>query len=155
MSPATALEELETQAHVTMAETSRARVIFRQPRNPKAIAHAWRLVATVRATVAYAESDLVERVADSATFPVVVQILQLCHDKVRAFERQALNAGMGPQDWHRALREGIDALSDALESIYLARDPDFRAAVADAIHELAPASEPPLDWRASLAAMPD
>ena len=155
MSPATALEELETRAHLTMAETSRARIIFRQPRNPKAIARAWHLVATVRAAVAFAESDLVERIADSETFPVVVQLLQLSHDKLRAFARQAIDAGMGPQDWHRALREAIDAFADVLEGLYLSRDPDFRTIVAEAIRKLSPAGDTSADWRAAIAAMPD
>jgi len=49
--------ELEARAHLTMAEVSRARSIFRQPRSPQNIARAWRLVATVRTSVAFAESD--------------------------------------------------------------------------------------------------
>ena len=154
MSPATALEQLETRAHLAMADVSRARAILREPRNPKAIAQAWRLVAAVRVAVAFADSDLVEHVADSDTFPLVLQILQLSHDKVLAFARQALEAGMGSQDWFHALREAIDALADALEGFYLARDPEFRTIIADAIRELSPASETS-DWRATPAAMPD
>ena len=155
MSPASALEELETRAHLTMAEVSRARVIFRQPRSPKSIARAWHLVATVRASVAFAECDLLDKVAASeTTLGLVVQILQLSYDKVREFAHRAINAGLGAQEWHRALREALEALEDALEGLYLARDPEFRAMVNTAIQELSPASEAS-DWRAALAAMPD
>lgn len=155
MSPATALEELETRAHLTMAETSRARIIFRQPRNPKSIAQAWRLVATVQAMIAFAESPTLEDISSSDTFPVVVQLLQLSYDKARAFALKATEAGMGPQDWHRALRDAIETLADVLEGFYLARDPEFREVVAHAIRELAPAGDTVVDWRAALAAMPD
>ena len=156
MSPVSVLEELEARAHLTMAETSRARSIFRQPRSPRSIERAWRLVATVRTMLAFTESDVCERIADTETFPVVVQITQLSYEKVRAFVNQAITAGLGKQDWLRALAEALEALGDALEGLYLSRDPEFRAIVMDAIKELqASPSQTPTDWRDALAAMPD
>ena len=150
------LEELETRAHLTMAETSRARSIFRAPRSPKSIARAWHLVATVRSTVAFAESDLLQRI-DAEPLAVVVLILQASYEKVRAFVNRAIEAGLGQQDWHRGLTEAMEALDDALEGFYLARDPDFRAMVDAAVKELTitPPDQVSADWRTGLAAMPD
>jgi len=55
----------------------------------------------------------------------------------------------------RAMREALEALDDALEGLYLARDPEFREMVNAAVQELSPPSEASTDWRAALAAMPD
>ena len=53
------------------------------------------------------------------------------------------------------MREALEALDDALEGLYLARDPEFREMVNAAVQELSPPSEASTDWRAALAAMPD
>lgn len=157
MSPSSTLEELETRAHLTLAAASRARSILRHPHSPRSVERGWRLVATLRGILAFADPEAFEpRSPEMSWF--IVQLLQLSHNKVGAFVKQAIGLGLGTQPWLRALADGLEALRDALEGLYLSRDPEFRTIVTEAIKEL-DSSQPSQgsipDWRASLANMPD
>ena len=156
MTPSSTLEQLEARAHRTLADASLARAILRHPSSPHAIERAWRLVATLRSMLAFAEAEKMERLGPEAS-SFIVQLLQLTHNKLRGLLDQAVGRGLAKQEWFQALDEGLEALDDTLEALYLARDAEFRNIVNEAIKELDASrpSQAPADWRASLANMPD
>jgi len=157
MSSASTLEQLEARAHRTLAEASLAREILRHPRSPRAVERAWRLVTSLRTLLAFAEPERLEPLGPNGLW-FVTELFQLTHNKLRNLVDLAAKQGLAKQPWFRAWTEGLEALGDALEGLYLSRDPECRAIVNEAIKELdssRPSQVEIPDWRSSLAKMPD
>jgi hypothetical protein len=155
------LDEIEARAHLTIAEASRARGILGHPRSPRQIERAWRVVAALRALIAFAEPERIESLGSGPHgLAAVTDALQLTSSKVRDLLRLATGRGLSTQSWFLAMAEAMDALADALEALHLSQDPEMRAVVEAALTELdatraARADAPPPDWRAALAKMSD
>lgn len=155
------LDEIEARGHLTIAEVSRARGILRHPRSPRQVERAWRVVATLRALLAYAQPERIESLGSGPEgLAFVTDILQLTSSKVRDLLGLATSRGLSTQSWFLAMAEATDALADVLEALHLSQDPEMRAAIEAALTELdatraTRTDAPPPDWRAALAKMSD